>query len=334
MEELYPDDWVHRFSPIDKQSGYGECDLVGFAMMLLRRRVFSLITRPFFTLNKRGERYAKSYATDEDFCDRLKAAGIKMIGCWDHTLPHRDVTQHNVRYIREKTSIKYHELTKRQYITGHKFEITDEMLREGLILDNSYHELDNKHIGEVCYIVGKGPSVEHLTADYFPTNGPIIALNETYEKVESLNLPNIVYSLQKDIGFGVPKRAVLLVHVWEDSSLFAKDYSPRYELDCEKLGLIRFTSFSATMAIRVAQIFGCRDLKFLCFDSCVLKDYRTRNFDKNITIPHNRTAYKNQYTIQESILFAADLRHEYITPGIKEGRVFDRSAEYDLTGYN
>ena len=325
MEEIYPDKPNKRFAPIQRSSGYAECDLTGFGMTLYKRKVFEVIPKPYFTLNKRGERYFGSYATDEDFCDRLKTHGIKLMGCWDYVVAHRDITGNNVGEIREKATIKFHEIIRLNRITGKHIEVTEDMLKEP-----SFSELDNRHKGQVCYIVGKGPSVQYLDASYFPTNGPIIAINETYKKVESLNLTNPVYSLQKDLGFGIPDKATLLVHCWEESSQFAPFYRPRYEFDCEKLGLIKVLAFSATVAIRIAQIMGCRDLKFLSFDSCTTGDYRTQNFDDTITIPYNKTAYHNQRAIQEGMMYAAKLNFEYITPGIKEGIITDEENKVSM----
>ena len=325
MEDLYHNRENQRFSSIERESGYQECDLVGFAMTLYKRSVFEKIGKPYFTLNKRGERWSKSYATDEDFCDRLKAHGIKMWGCWDYTLPHRDITKENVREIREKATIKFHELRRIQRITGQDYEITEEMIREP-----NFHELDGRHKNEICYIIGKGPSVQFLNESYFPTSGPVITLNETYEKVESLNIKNPIYSLQKDLAFGVPKRSTLLVHCWEESSQFAKNYVPRYEFDCDKLGLGRVSSFSATVAIKIAIVFGCKELRLISFDSCTVKDYRTQNFDVSVTIPYNKTAYQNQRAIQEGLMYSAGLKWEYITPGLQEGLVKDKSEECAL----
>ena len=181
-------------------------------------------------------------------------------------------------------------------------------------------ELEQKYKGETCYIIGKGPSVQYLDESYFPTNGPVIPINETYEKVESLNIPNPVYSLQKDIGFGVPKKATLLVHCWEDSSQFAKDYTPRIEFNCNDFGLNRNT-FSAIVALKFSQLFGCKEVKLISFDSCTIKDYRTQNFDKVIFIPYCNKSYHHQYIAQEAFIFTHNLNVEYITPGLKEGLI-------------
>lgn len=98
MQDLHNDTIDQRFGHIDKTSGYHECDLMGYAMMLIRRDVFDKLERPFFRLNKDGGK--DNYATDVDFSDRCKEAGIKLIGCFDYILNHRDINSENVMKLR------------------------------------------------------------------------------------------------------------------------------------------------------------------------------------------------------------------------------------------
>ena len=129
MEEIYSDRDNQRFAGIEQEGGYRECDLVGFGMTLYNRKVFKVLPRPYFTLNKRGERYAKSYATDEDFCDRLKQHGFKITGCFEYTLTHRGITKENVKQIRDDATLRFHNLKRIQMISRKDFEITEEMVR-------------------------------------------------------------------------------------------------------------------------------------------------------------------------------------------------------------
>lgn len=83
----------NRFGHMDNTEGYHECDLMGYAMMLIKRSVFDKLEKPYFRLNKDGGK--DSYATDIDFCDRCKEKGIQLIGCFNYILSHRDITPQN-----------------------------------------------------------------------------------------------------------------------------------------------------------------------------------------------------------------------------------------------
>jgi len=86
------------FAGRQEKSGYAECDLVGYGMTLYRREIFSKLEEPYFRLNQYGG--PDSYATDIDFCERLRAVGVRLIGCFDYTINHRDVTPENVGELR------------------------------------------------------------------------------------------------------------------------------------------------------------------------------------------------------------------------------------------
>lgn len=94
MRELAYTHVDQRFGHLDYTSGYHKCDLMGYGMMLIRRSVFSKLEKPYFRLNRDGGK--DCYATDIDFCDRLKSCGVDLIGCFDYILNHREITPENV----------------------------------------------------------------------------------------------------------------------------------------------------------------------------------------------------------------------------------------------
>lgn len=104
MHELKNRPMAERFAGLHYTSGYYECDLAGFAMMLIKRSVFDKLDKPYFRENK--ESGPGSYATDIDFSDRLKEKGISILGCFDHTLAHRDVSLDNIADLRRQGVIK------------------------------------------------------------------------------------------------------------------------------------------------------------------------------------------------------------------------------------
>jgi len=104
MREIRPDSPYERFAGLHYTQGFYKCDLAGFAMTLIKRRVFKKLEQPYFRYNT----YLNNgYATDVDFSDRLKEAGIDIWGCFDYVLPHRDITKDN-RLEKFEEGIKKH----------------------------------------------------------------------------------------------------------------------------------------------------------------------------------------------------------------------------------
>jgi len=71
-------------------SGYHEIDLEGFGFTLFKKEVFNLLDKPYFQLNSLNGVIGPR-ATDINFSKRLQAKGVKLMGCYDHILPHRDI---------------------------------------------------------------------------------------------------------------------------------------------------------------------------------------------------------------------------------------------------
>src|ERR1035437_3888987 len=60
-------------------------------------------------------------------------------------------------------------------------------------------ELKNMFPDSLCYVVGKGPSLDNITAGCFPDpQAPIICINESIHVIEKLKLPNHIYVTQLD----------------------------------------------------------------------------------------------------------------------------------------
>ena len=157
-------------------------------------------------------------------------------------------------------------------------------------------EFKDIYKGQTIWIIGKGPSLQYLKKEDIGS-GPVITLNEAIIKIEELDLPNPVYSMQKDGGdrrryyhlhplilkpdcdyksncgdrcngiYRPKKGATLLVHKHESLYCFA-DYSPRYVFDWKELGL-RSNQFSQIIAIKIGHIMGCKKFCFISFDAHV-----------------------------------------------------------------
>ena len=159
-------------------------------------------------------------------------------------------------------------------------------------------ELKDKHKGQPVWFIGKGPSLRFLLAEDIG-DGIIISLNQAIITIESLFLPNIIYSMQKDGGHRRryttsnlspicdycnecedscppvvrPKRAILLLHDLESKFCFL-NYPERYVLNLGELGLDR-NVFSLIFAVKTAQYMGCNKFYFASFDAITNGDQRS-----------------------------------------------------------
>lgn len=125
-------------------------------------------------------------------------------------------------------------------------------------------EFKNKWIDSPGYIVGKGPSLDYLSANHFKNHkAPILAVNESILKIKEFRLPNPIFHIQADIPEFIYTTAddyKILVHkaghfyhtlpnVW----IVEADRSPMF--------------LTSLYAIRVAKYFGCFNIVLICFDA-------------------------------------------------------------------
>ncbi len=82
------------YAGIENGKGYQECDMTGFPMTLIKRKLFLKLEKPYFRGRYDGGR---DWATDKEFCERIRDLGIKPMGCFQHCLPHADITEENVQ---------------------------------------------------------------------------------------------------------------------------------------------------------------------------------------------------------------------------------------------
>lgn len=89
------------------EGGYHTCGLTGFGMTLIKREVFAELEKPYFRLNILSHKSLRpSYATDQDFCKRLREKGILPVGCFDYCVTHRHLNDQTVKELREKADGK------------------------------------------------------------------------------------------------------------------------------------------------------------------------------------------------------------------------------------
>jgi len=157
--------------------------------------------------------------------------------------------------------------------------------------------LRDRHVGQTGTIVGKGPSVLRLTRDLIPA-GPVIVLNDALINVLSLNLPNPLYSMQKDGGDKslccapcgdrcqdmrrVPAHVTLLVHTRESPHCYA-GHTPRYLFDNPRDFGLAVHAASLPTAIKVAELLGCARLVLISMDAATTGNLHTTEDGLTVT---------------------------------------------------
>jgi glycosyltransferase involved in cell wall biosynthesis len=173
--------------------------------------------------------------------------------------------------------------------------------------------LTGKHKGETCYIVGTGPSISNLKESDFLPDIPIITISSAILKVESLNINNPIYSIQKNVVLHRPKRATLLVAKQGENPNEFKDYKPRYVFDTVKLfdgkNPFGYKEFSTNCALKMAKTMGFEKVKMLCFDA-----FTNGNLEAGYTDGVNKdlSGYKRQVPRIKALIEQEKLNVEWL----------------------
>jgi hypothetical protein len=91
------------FSSEEHEKGIHEIHITGTSMLLMKRRVFELLSKPFFGKHSVEE----NIHCESNFCFRLRDIGVKMYGCWDFCLDHGGITKDNVVQMRRDKAPSY-----------------------------------------------------------------------------------------------------------------------------------------------------------------------------------------------------------------------------------
>lgn len=151
--------------------------------------------------------------------------------------------------------------------------------------------LQDRYRGKPAYIVGKGPSLQHLSARDFPdVDAPVLVINEALLVVQELGIENPVLSMQKDGCDGwntgntcgsvcemhVPmtyprdKRVTVILQRPGYSQACLPDWENKvYMTPVDDLEGVEFSSeMSVVLCVEIArQILGCQSVKLFCLDS-------------------------------------------------------------------
>jgi len=129
--------------------------------------------------------------------------------------------------------------------------------------------LKGLYAGKPCYIVGKGPSLDHLKPSDLG-DGPVIAINESVHQVEKLvPCPEDLYLMQQDTGINCrPKVAVPLLYFYIKH--LYPEIKQRFVFTDTDFGRQRH-GLTVLVAIACAKYMGCTSIVLVSFDACVNK---------------------------------------------------------------
>lgn len=123
---------------------------------------------------------------------------------------------------------------------------------------------------QLCYIVGKGPSLDYLRHKHFQDpSAPVIGLNEAVHQVEKLGLPNRIFGIQQDAklrGTCYPLNGIMFVSIKAANFYSARRDVYIFDSRHYKLSL---NSLSVSAAIKISKALGVTGFELLCFDACV-----------------------------------------------------------------
>lgn len=145
-----------------------------------------------------------------------------------------------------------------------------------------------------AHIIGKGPSLDTLTAADFPDPAwPVLAVNESIHAIEKLHLPNPVFGITQDARVAMaskPARSSWLLskQAWKegkgDSTPNAYQYTPALFKGCKT------STLTACMALEIIHLTTIKQVWMHAFDAhfgnemryaaCIGYDYTKWNKDK------------------------------------------------------
>jgi len=136
--------------------------------------------------------------------------------------------------------------------------------------DNKVESLESIFKNKTAYIIGKGPSLDNLTADAFADeSSPILAINESITKIESLSLPNPTFLMVYDMKKYKVKNAGVIV---PSGIKYLYNNRPTYSYNTSQLKLKIKKSLTALFAIEICKSLGVKDFHMISFDSCINKN--------------------------------------------------------------
>ncbi len=123
------------------------------------------------------------------------------------------------------------------------------------------------HFGRHAYIVGKGKSADDLEPKHFPTNDPIIGVNEAFIHLEQMGLPNTIFGVRQDSASGIRMPATTAIMLIPTALLPVYATYPRtYCFNSKKDFGITHACASVVVGMGFAKAMGCKVLTMYGFD--------------------------------------------------------------------
>lgn len=176
----------------------------------------------------------------------------------------------------------------------------------------------NAFKGKTCYILGKGPSLDKLKVEDFKIEGPIICVNDSIKKINSLKFWKFpVFVIQQDATLKEkcrPENPDGILILAKQSRAWYTDYKNRIIIEPAALG-VQTAGPTVIVAISIAQILGCNKIIFISFDAVVNKNCNYANiigYSATVAgkperfLPHKNIIFKK--------LESTNLSFEFFTP--------------------
>jgi len=178
--------------------------------------------------------------------------------------------------------------------------------------------LKDRYTGQTCSIVGKGPSLMYIKAEHIKP-GPVIALNEAIVYIQKMDLPNDIYSMQKDLGTIEPLESIWLILQSPYSDKHFPNHPKRLIIETSEIGML-VTEMSIRMVIKLAKIMGCSKINLISCDSLTNGDLRTIGENGGVT---DECGSLYDYVRPLVIKDLKDIAHEFIQPTIFPGNMME-----------
>lgn len=205
------------------------------------------------------------------------------------------------------------------YMDHHYDRIPDQMCwrpRCCFNVDRSPLELV-PHFGYHAYIVGKGKSADGLEAKHFPTNDPIIGINEAFMHLEKKNLTNMIFGVRQDCATGIRMPATTATILIPSTLLpiYAK-YPRTYCFNGRKDFGITHSCASIIVAMGFAKAMGCTVFTMYGFDGYTVGsvEYGEMANDRNLKSDNLQILKQRN---QLSFLNTEGINIRWVTPDLE-----------------
>ena len=124
---------------------------------------------------------------------------------------------------------------------------------------------------DMVYIIGKGPSLDHLRKEHFDGVSSVICVNDSINKVISLGIDNPLFMCQQDTNLGKTCIVAGVTSILAPRLRHMIGERPGvYYVHPRTVGPTANT-ITGVFAMNIAQQMGVKEFTFVCFDACVVK---------------------------------------------------------------